>query len=406
MQGDQVNLYAAFNEQDEAYFVVEKIKQAKNEGKAFSDHAILYRVNAQSRLFEERLMLEGIPYRVYGGFRFFERAEIKNTVAYLRLIANRHDDASFERVVNFPTRGIGLKTLEIIRKYALNSQCSLWQAAVDLISHSQLSSRSITPLKQFLQLIKTLSDSAEALILADKIKLVIETSGLQTYYQQQSDAKTENRLENLAELINAASLFKVSINDQDILTELELFLNSIALETGERYRDQEIDCVQLMTLHSAKGLEFEQVFVVGLEDNLFPSSQSLYEPNRLEEERRLFYVGITRAMRHLYLSYSESRWWYGQENNSKPSRFLSEIPLDSIKEVRLRSHTHQKPALSAIKPPSSIETDYKVNQKVQHPKFGEGIILKIEGEGMQRKIQIRFEETGIKWLMLSYAKLT
>ena len=291
-----------------------------------SDAAILYRSNAQSRQFEEKLMATGTPYRVYGGLRFFDRAEIKNALAYLRLMSNRHDDASFERVINTPTRGIGAKTLDDIRGIARDQSISLWAAAIVLINQRTLTARATNALIGFLELIKQLDKQAEGLELYEKVKLVVEKCGLVELYNKEKMDKGEEKVENLEELVNAARLFDFDRENEENLGELDMFLTHAALESGDNQADDFEDCVQLMTLHSAKGLEFKLVFLVGMEEGLFPSQQSVDDAGRLEEERRLCYVGMTRAMQQLYLTYAESRRLYGRESYPRPSRFLREIP--------------------------------------------------------------------------------
>lgn len=405
-QGELISLYSAFNEQDEAYFVVEQIKKWRKEGNLKQDVAILYRSNAQSRLFEERLMSAGIAYRVYGGLRFFERAEIKNTLAYLRLMLNRHDDPSFERVINFPTRGIGLKTLDDIRLLARTGQQSLWHSAIALLQQNSLSARAENALKNFLVLIKSLADTAEPLPLHEKVKLVIEHSGLLALYKKEKDNQGEARVENLEELVNAARLFDYPTDNEEHLSELAMFLAHASLEAGEMQAGEGENYVQLMTLHTSKGLEFKKVFLVGLEEGLFPSEQSLYNPERLEEERRLCYVGLTRAMQQLFISHAESRRLYGQENYPQPSRFLREIPSELMQDIRIRTPITRPATVARTKAADSLKTNtYKAGQKVSHTKFGIGIVLQTEGEGSQEKIQVNFKTEGMKWLMLAYAKL-
>jgi DNA helicase-2/ATP-dependent DNA helicase PcrA len=408
--GELISLYSAFNEQDEAHFVIERIRTWVNEGGLRKDVAILYRSNAQSRQFEERLMTTGTPYRVYGGLRFFERMEIKNALAYLRLMSNRNDDASFERVINTPTRGIGAKTIDEIRSIARDQDLSLWAAAIVLINQRALSARATNALIAFLELIKHFATQAESLELFEKVKLVVEKSGLIELYQKDKADKGEEKVENLEELVNAAKLFDVGIigdqEDEETLGELDMFLAHATLESGEHQGDDFDDCVQLMTLHSAKGLEFKQVFLVGMEEGLFPSQQSVDDVGRLEEERRLCYVGITRAMQRLYLTYAESRRLYGRETNPRSSRFLREIPAEHLQEVRIRA-TVTRPVTS-IKPKIQslqIEGKYKLGQCVSHAKFGEGIVLQMEGGGAQERVQIKFKQVGVKWLMLAYAQL-
>ncbi len=408
--GDLISLYAAFNEQDEAHFVVERIRAWVNEGGLRKDVAILYRSNAQSRQFEERLMTTGTPYRVYGGLRFFERAEIKNALAYLRLMSNRNDDASFERGINTPTRGIGAKTIDDIRGIARDQNLSLWAAAIMLINQRTLSARATNALIGFLELIKQFAGQAEGLELFEKVKLVVEKSGLIELYQKDKADKGEEKVENLEELVNAARLFDAStigdMEDTENLGELDMFLAHATLESGELQGDDFDDCVQLMTLHSAKGLEFKQVFLVGMEEGLFPSQQSVDDVGRLEEERRLCYVGITRAMQQLYLTYAESRRLYGRESYPRPSRFLREIPPEHLQEVRMRAAV-SRPVTSVKPKAQSLQTEgkYKLGQRVSHAKFGEGVVLQMEGERAQERVQINFKQVGLKWLILAYAQL-
>jgi DNA helicase-2/ATP-dependent DNA helicase PcrA len=409
-EGELISLYASFNEQDEAHFVVDRIRAWVNEGGMRKDIAILYRSNAQSRQFEERLMTTGTPYRVYGGLRFFERMEIKNALAYLRLMSNRNDDASFERVINTPTRGIGTKTIDDIRTIARDQGLSLWAAAIVLINQRTLSARATNALIGFLELIKQLDAQTEGLELYEKVKLVVEKSGLIELYQKDKADKGEEKVENLEELVNAARLFDATsigdMEDEENLSELDMFLAHATLESGELQGDDFDDCVQLMTLHSAKGLEFKQVFLVGMEEGLFPSQQSVDDVGRLEEERRLCYVGITRAMQRLYLTYAESRRLYGRETYPRPSRFLREIPSEHIQEVRMRA-TVSHPVTSAKPKALSLQMEgkYKLGQRVSHAKFGEGMVLQMEGAGAQERVQINFKQVGIKWLMLAYAQL-
>ncbi len=405
--GELCSLYAAFNEQDEAFFVIERIKTWIKEGGLRSDTAILYRSNAQSRQFEEKLMATGIPYRVYGGLRFFDRAEIKNALAYLRLMNNHDDDASFERIINTPTRGIGTKAIDEIRLIAKDQNYSLWDSAILLINQRKLTARATNALISFLELIKNLSLETEGLELDEKIKRVIEKSKLIELYQKEKMDKGEEKIENLEELVNAAKLFDFDPNNEEGINELDMFLTHASLEAGESQSDEYEDCVQLMTIHSAKGLEFKTVFLVGMEDGLFPSQQSIDDIARLEEERRLCYVGMTRAMQHLYLSYAESRRLYGRESYPRPSRFIREIPTDLIQEIRVRTAINRPVTQLQSRSHSSLNTDatFKLGTRVSHAKFGEGVVLQLEGSGAQERVQINFVEVGIKWLMVSYAHL-
>ena len=406
-EGHMISMYTAFNEQDEAYFVVEKIRQWVKDGGMRSDTAILYRSNAQSRQFEERLMTTGTPYRVYGGLRFFERMEIKNALAYLRLASHHDDDASFERVVNTPTRGIGAKTLDDMRILAREQSLSLWQAAECMLNESRLPPRASNALKSFLQLILQLGADTHDLELYETVKLVVEKSGLIELYKKEKQDKGEARVENLEELVNAARLFDVDNQTDENLSDLDMFLTHAALEAGDMQADVDEDCVQLMTLHSAKGLEFKLVFMVGLEEGLFPSQQSTDDVGRLQEERRLCYVGITRAMEQLYLTHAESRRLYGKDSYPRPSRFLKEIPPESLQEIRMRANISRPTNTggSDFGKMSGKTGKYRLGQSVKHEKFGEGVVLQTEGDGEQERVQVNFRNAGIKWLMLAYAKL-
>ena len=403
--GEPISLYSSFNEQEEALFVIERIKQWIEEGNLRCDAAILYRSNAQSRLFEERLVTAGIPYRVYGGLRFFDRAEIKNVLAYMRLTANRHDDPSFERIHNTPTRGIGARTMDFVRERARLEELSLWRAAENLCEGGTLTGRAANALKRFLDLVNEMADASSELTLHERTKRVVESSNLIALYQKEGE-KGEARIENLKELVNAARQFE-NQEDSDIeLNELDQFLSHAALESGDTQADAYDDFVQLMTLHSAKGLEFKLVFVVGMEEGLFPSQQSLEDPGRLEEERRLCYVGMTRAMQKLYFTYAESRRLYGRDSYPRPSRFLRELPREQVEEVRMGAQIG-RPA--TVTTPVFSETPgkvgYRLGQRVLHKKFGEGVVLQSEGSGTQARVQINFENIGLKWLVLSYANL-
>ncbi|MGR9047032.1 MAG: DNA helicase II, partial [Gammaproteobacteria bacterium] len=369
-EGQPISLYSAFNEQDEAYFVVEKIKQWVAEGGLRSDVAILYRSNAQSRQFEERLMTTGVPYRVYGGLRFFERMEIKNALAYLRLSAHHDDDASFERVVNTPARGLGAKTLDDMRIVSREHQLSLWQAGERMLTENRLSARAGNALKGFMNLIVQLGNETAESALHETVKLVVEKSGLIELYKKEKQDKGEARVENLEELVNAARLFDADTLNEENLSELDLFLTHAALEAGEMQGEADQDCVQLMTLHSAKGLEFKQVFLVGMEEGLFPSQQATEDAGRLQEERRLCYVGITRAMEQLYVTHAESRRLYGKDNYPRPSRFLREIPPESIQEIRLRAQVTRPAATfnNTLGNATQSASRYRMGQNVRHEK--------------------------------------
>ncbi|WNL45913.1 DNA helicase II [Dyella sp. BiH032] len=419
--GERISLYAAYNEQDEARFVIERIREYIAEHGDARDCAILYRSNAQSRNFEEQLIQRDIPYRVYGGLRFFERAEIKDALAYLRLCANHHDDAAFERAVNTPPRGIGDRTLDALRRRARGEGTSLWEAALNELGVGrELAGRAKNAVKAFLAMIDDMArtfsgrtgDEVEAtsLALAEQIEHAITHTGLRDFYEKDSRGNAESRVENLDELVNVASRFEPTQEDVEAgLSELSAFLSHAALEAGEGQGEAWDDCVQLMTLHSAKGLEFPVVFLVGMEEGLFPSQRSVEDEGRLEEERRLAYVGITRARQRLVITYAESRRMHGVEMLARPSRFLAEIPPDLVDEVRPRVQV-SRPLYAGrfAEPAPSLKEDLpvKLGQRVSHPSFGEGVVVSAEGSGAHTRLQVNFEAAGSKWLVAAYANLT
>jgi DNA helicase-2/ATP-dependent DNA helicase PcrA len=405
--GERIRLYTAYNEQDEARFVIDRIEDYIDRGNPRSTVAVLYRSNAQSRVFEERLMQCGIPYRVYGGLRFFERAEIKDALAYLRLASNRNDDASFERVVNHPPRGIGGRTMDAVRQQAREESCSLWQAAITIANEQMLPARACNAVITFLKLIDTMAEGVGKLPLGEQVEHVMHPSGLVDHFAKEKGEKGETRLENLQELINAAREYEPDPDsDMDPLSE---FLSHAALEAGEGQGDAWEDCVQLMTLHSAKGLEFELVFLCGLEEGLFPHQRSVEEPGRLEEERRLCYVGITRARKQLVISCAERRRVFGSETYCLPSRFIDEIPGELIDEVRPRPGISiPRTAQHAMRGAGLHETSANglhLGQHVRHAKFGDGVITNCEGQGSSARVQVNFSRAGSKWLVLAYANL-
>jgi len=408
-EGEPIALYAGFNEQDEARFIVERIEQGIRDGLARSEMAILYRSNAQSRVQEEALLRSGIPYRIYGGQRFFERAEIKNAMAYLRLMANRGDDGALERIINLPTRGIGDKTVELLRQQAREQDVSMWQAACDLIDNKGLPGRAANAVQGFLVLIEEMAERAEGLPLYSQTQIAIEHSGLLRFHEQEKGDKAQARVENLEELVSAARGFENDMADEEEEGDVLLaFLAHASLEAGETQADRFEDSVQLMTLHSAKGLEFPLVFMAGVEEGLFPHKMSLEDPGRLEEERRLAYVGITRAMQQLVITWAETRRLYGSETFNKVSRFVREIPPELIREVRLGSQVSRPfgPAKSNLFASEATEsTGFALGQRVEHALFGEGVVLNYEGHGAQARIQVNFDDEGSKWLMVAYAKL-
>ena len=407
VDGEPISVYCAFNEMDEARFIIGRIGDWQDKGGSLSDCAILYRSNAQSRVLEEALLHKGLAYRIYGGLRFFERQEIKDAMGYLRLIANRDDDAAFERVVNTPARGIGDRTLDILRTTARQQQLTLWQACVRLLEEKVLAGRAANAVRSFMDLIVQLRSDTEELPLYRQADRVIQDSGLKAMYEQEKGEKAQARVENLEELVTAARTFEVPEELVD-MGELNAFLSHAALEAGEGQADAHTDAVQLMTLHSAKGLEFPLVFMAGVEEGLFPSQLSLEEGDRLEEERRLCYVGMTRAMQQLYITYAESRRIYGRENYSRPSRFIKEIPPQYLQEIRLKAQVATPMANNRFsKSQSSFnDTGFNVGQRVLHPKFGEGIVTNFEGQGAQARVQVNFDDFGSKWLVVAYAKLT
>ncbi|MFB4341804.1 DNA helicase II [Pantoea sp. CS_6] len=403
--GEPVSVYCAFNELDESRFVVNRIKAWMENGNALADCAILYRSNAQSRVLEEALLQASMPYRIYGGMRFFERQEIKDALAYLRLIANRNDDAAFERVVNTPTRGVGDRTLDVVRQTAREQQITLWQATRELLLSRALAGRAASALQRFCELVDSLASETAEMPLHVQTDRVIKDSGLWLMYEQEKGEKGQARIENLEELVTATRQFSYQDEDEDLMP-LQAFLSHAALEAGEGQADKWQDAVQLMTLHSAKGLEFSQVFIVGMEEGMFPSQMALDEGGRLEEERRLAYVGVTRAMMKLTLTYAETRRLYGKEVYHRPSRFIGELPEDCIEEVRLRASVTRPVSHQRMGTPiSKSDTGFSLGQRVRHAKFGEGTIVNLEGSGEHSRLQVAFQGQGIKWLVAAYAKL-
>jgi DNA helicase II / ATP-dependent DNA helicase PcrA len=426
--GDPVRVYAAYNEVDEARFVIGRISDAIDRGRRRDHMAILYRTSAQSRLFEEALLQAAIPYRVYGGLRFFERAEIKDALAYMRLISNRDSDPAFERAVNQPPRGIGPRTLDALRAHARDFGCSLWQAMEELLKGGAMAARAANALKGFIELIEELTLETADMDLADLVAQVLNRSRLPEHFQKSRDGKGQDRIENLEELVNAARQFDgISMGSDPIdqamsgaetqspgsigsdpieMSELDAFLSHAALEAGETQAGEHEESVQLMTLHSAKGLEFPLIFIGGMEEGLFPHSMSSDDPERLEEERRLCYVGMTRAMEQLYLCHAESRRLHGSDSYPMPSRFLREIPAELVEDIRSRPDI-SRPVIS---PAGSLNlaqesTGFRLGQRVNHPKFGEGVVLNAEGQGSSARVQVNFEAAGAKWLVVAYANL-
>ena len=405
-EGELIGIYMAYNETDEARYVVDQIKKAPEQGIVFSDHAILYRVSAQSRVLEEALLRSKIPYRVYGGVRFYERMEIKNALAYVRIATFQDDDVSFERIINTPTRGIGNKTVEELRAIAKNDNCSLWKAAFHIIEYKLLSARAINSLEEFIRLIKKMSLTVSELTLDEQVDGIIKLSGLINHFKKEKGEKGLARIENLEELVKAASEFEVG-DDEELkeMNTMQAFLAHAALESGETQAGDKSNCVHLMTLHSAKGLEFPSIYLVGMEEGLFPHQRSSNDLKQLEEERRLCYVGITRAKKTLTLTYTQHRRLHGSDYYPQPSRFINEIPAELLCEIRLGGSVTESLFRNEETKSSGKDGQLTLGQRVSHAKFGEGVILNLEGNGSHMRIQVNFEKAGSKWLVASYANL-
>ena len=418
--GEPVRVYEAFSDADEARWIVEEIQALVRDGAMRSDVALLYRSNAQSRVLEHQLFSAAIPYRVYGGLRFFERQEVKHALAYLRLIANPEDDTSFLRVVNFPTRGIGARTLERLQDVARGGGSSLYASV------GRIDGKPAKVLSAFTALIDAMKLEVQGLSLAETVECAIERSGLRAHYLAERDG--QDRLENLDELINAAANFDAehsattladdAVTDGETLAE---FLAHAALEAGDHQADAGIDAIQLMTVHSAKGLEFDVVFVSGLEEGLFPHENSVQERDGLEEERRLMYVAVTRARERLYLSFAQTRMLHGQSRYNLRSRFIEEIPESVMKWLtptkgasRRGPVNYYEPPVARASPrppartpePAGRDLDgLRIGQNVRHARFGIGVIVAAEGSGRDARVQVNFGRQGVKWLALAVAKL-
>ncbi|MES1997895.1 MAG: UvrD-helicase domain-containing protein [Pseudomonadota bacterium] len=407
-KGEPIRVFEAYNDQEEASFIVEEVKALHRDGTALVDMALLYRSNAQSRVLEHALFSAGVPYRVYGGLRFFERQEIKHALAYLRLLANPDDDGAFSRIVNFPTRGIGARTLEQLSDAAQAANTSLWQAARAQFDPA----KAVKGLPGFVALMGAMQDATQGLPLPEAIEHVLHMSGLAAHYQAEKEGA--DRLENLNELINAATVFS---NDPEAMAELDevggplaSFLAHAALEAGDHQAGAGSDALQLMTVHAAKGLEFHAVFVGGLEEGLFPHEQSMNEKDGIEEERRLMYVAITRARRRLYLSHAQSRMLHGQVRYGIPSRFLDELPSELLKLVNAKRNSPVPASHDSYAVPKSSARNntspWRIGMNVRHAKFGLGVVVNVEGQGEDTRVQINFgAANGMKWLALAYAKL-
>ena len=409
VEGENIILYQAYNEQDEARYVADVLKDWMLKGGAYEETAILYRSNAQSRAIEEALLRISIPYRIYGGLRFYERLEIKNAIAYLKVIFNNNDNPSFERSVSNPTRGVGEKTLNKIRQTSKKYNISYIKASAKLIDEGNISGRGGAGLKDYLEFVAGCKNFIEENTLSELMELIIKETGLYAYHGKEAGEKGKTRTENLEELITATKNFEQSIKEEITNSQIaEKYLDIISLDSGDRQASEHDDAAQLMTMHSAKGLEFKLVILTGLEESLFPHGRSMESSSQLEEERRLCYVAITRAMEKLYITHAESRRLHGTDTFNPPSRFLKEIPKDLIDEIRPRAQTnipYNRKDFSETKIEFEMDIGISLGQKVRHKKFGEGIVLNYEGSGESARVQVNFEDSGTKWLVMSYANL-
>ena len=403
--GDPIRVFNAFSDIDEARFVVDEVRELVRDGFARTQIALLYRSNAQSRVLEHQLFTAGVPYRVYGGLRFFDRQEIKHALAYLRLIGNPDDDTAFSRVVNFPTRGIGNRSIEALQEAAHRANSSLYNAA------ASLAGKAGTSVGQFIRLIESLRAETEKLPLPEVIDHLIEKSGLRQFYLGEKEGR--ERLENLDELVNAATNFLQEESDTMAnpaeANPLASFLAHASLEAGEHQAGEGQEAVQLMTVHAAKGLEFDAVFITGLEQGLFPHDNSTQERDGLEEERRLMYVAVTRARKRLYLSHAQTRMLHGQTRYCMPSLFLEELPEELLRRVGHAAAApayQSEPAKAAYVEMGAPAGGFRIGQNVQHAKFGLGVIVSSEGRGPDARVQVNFGSHGMKWLALEFAKLT
>ena len=409
--GESIRVFDGFSDIDEARFVVDEARDLVRDGFSRSQIALLYRSNAQSRVLEHQLFTAGVPYRVYGGLRFFDRQEIKHALAYLRLIANSDDDTAFSRVVNFPTRGIGTRSIEALQEAAHRANSSLYNAAASLGGKAGAS------VGNFIRLIETLRAETQALPLPEVIDHLIDKSGLRQHYLAEKEGR--ERLENLDELINAATNFLQeeadTFSNPAESNPLASFLSHASLEAGEHQAGEGQEAVQLMTVHAAKGLEFDVVFITGLEQGLFPHDNAAQERDGLEEERRLMYVAMTRARKRLYLSHAQTRMLHGQTRYCLPSLFLEELPEELLRKIgHAPAFAPETPAYTSAS--SGDRASYsesapsagglRIGQSVHHAKFGHGVIVAAEGRGPDARVQVNFGAAGMKWLALEYAKLT
>lgn len=407
-EGEPISVYSAYNEDDEARFVVGSIQNWVAQGRNLDEVAILYRSNAQSRVLEEAILRESLPYKIYGGLRFYERAEIKNAMSYLKLVYGREDDAAFERVINIPPRGIGVKTIEIIRSKAMEGKTSLWKACQELLDNEGFTSRAAQSIEGFMNSFDALESDTKDLQLWEIVDITIERSGLIEYHKKEAGEKGRTRVENLSELVGAAKDFEPDSFDELDESSLKMFIDHAALDAGETQASEHELAIQLMTLHSAKGLEFPLVFITGFEEGLFPHKLSIEDPNQLQEERRLCYVGMTRSMEKLFVTHAEMRNLYGSESFNPASRFLREIPEELTVEVRTGGNVSRSSnsKLKGSRINGEVpETEFKLGQRVLHESFGEGVILNYEGEGSNARVEVNFDSSETKWLMVTYAKL-
>ena len=408
-KGDPIDVYEAYSEQEEANFVAENVHQITQGGDQYKDIAVLYRSNAQSRVIEEFLLRQTIPYVIYGGVRFYERLEIKNVISYLRLCIKQADNTAFERAIGAPTRGVGEKTLALIRECAATENVSLFKAAKKLTTQEIIKGKAANSIRFFLEFIENAAKQIHELPADEFVEMIINQSGLIEHHLKERGEKGKIRIENINELISAVKSFDSANKNEDLSdfgSVLGAFLSSVSLDMGETQANVNDDAVQLMTLHSAKGLEFKYVFMVGMEESLFPHSRSSENISELEEERRLCYVGITRARSKLYLTYTEFRRLYGQDSYNPPSRFINEIPNEHIEFVRPKqSYTTSYYATVSSNAAEVSESEFSLGDAVKHKTFGEGIILNMEGSGEASRLQINFGEAGTKWLVVGYAQL-
>ncbi len=405
-RGETVKIFEAYNNDEESSFIVDKIKMLERDGYKKSEIAILYRNNFLSRRLEEELNGRGIPYVIYGGFRFFERSEIKDMIAYLRVIVNPDDDSAFERTINNPPRGIGQKTIDIIRKFAKADNRSLWKTikSIKNQNNDEISSRVKTSLTNYISLIEIISNEINDLSLDEILTKIYKESKLKSYYSEQKGEEAISKQENIEELfITAENFIKNNYDSENIIDD---FLDNAALEAGDYQSKLDNDPVQLMTIHSAKGLEFPVVFLTGLEEGIFPNENRKSGEDFLEEERRLCYVAITRAMKSLYITFANARYLHGSYNYLMPSRFISEIPDELLESVKSDNYQHVKNKnVIPLRKKDDHKHGFKIGQRVKHQKFGSGVVLSYEGEDDNLKLYINFEDYGSKWLVLTYAHL-